>query len=185
MTPGRLYLFAILCLVLASLLLLMGEDTVLINTLGAVVTVLALVSYLFGIYLNRLGRRGNEALAALRHRVETATNQKVRAEFRLYHRGGLPKVDAGEMLVLYQTGAGWLLVPILGEFTWFDIPAAGVGRVSLKQSDDSDGVSLNVELNTNDGRALALELGSTLLDPSEQTLDNVGDLIELHATLSA
>jgi len=183
MTTGRLYLFAILCLILAAVLLLTGPNTLLVNCLGTAVTLLALVAYLFGIYLNRVSRRGDEALDALRVRVALAARKDISAEFRVYHRGGLSDIENGELLVFYRTPEGWLLVPILADLTWYEIPAAGVGRAHMLEPDPKLGVLLELEFNTQDGRDFQIRLGSMLMEPAEQTVDNVDDLKRLIAML--
>lgn len=182
MTPGRLYLFTILCLVLAGLLLF-TSDTGLANTLGALVLALALVAYLLGLYLARIGRRGEAALGELQQRISQATGRSIHGEFRGYHLEGLEGVPAGELLLFYRTERGWLLVPLLEELSWIEVPGAGVGAVELEERGEGLEVGLRVELETESGRELRLSLSSTQIDPSRQTLENVEDLHALKDAL--
>jgi hypothetical protein len=183
MTPGRLYLFAILCLVLAGSLTFFGPDTLLASGLAMVVTLLALVAYLFGIYLNRLASRGEGALDDLRSRIAAVTGQEITAEFRVYHREGLEGVAGGELLLFYRTQTGWLLVPLLSELCWITVPIAGLGRMRLLDPEPGEGYLLEVEMNTVDGHTLLIKSGSTLHAPEEQSPSNITDLLQLEEAL--
>ncbi len=176
MTPGRLYLFAILCLVLAAVLLFFGPDTGLTNILGAAATFLALLAYLLGLYLNRLGRRGEEALIALRSRIASVSSESIRGEYRTYHLSGLVELAKGGLLVVYQVADGWLLVPLLADLAWLKIPADGVEETAIEEQGER-GRNLVVRLRDEEGRGLELRLASTLADRT------AADLVALKAEL--
>jgi hypothetical protein len=176
MTPGRLYLLAILCLVLAAILLFFGPDTGLTNILGAAATFLALLAYLLGLYLNRLGRRGEEALIALRSRIASVSGESIRGEHRTYHLSGLDELAKGGLLVVYEVADGWLLVPLLADLAWLKVPADGVDEVAMEEQGER-GRNLAVKLRDEEGRALELRLASTLADRAAR------DLVLLQAAL--
>ncbi len=185
MTPGRLYLLAVLCLVLAGLLLFGAADTILVNVLGALATVLAVVSYLFGLYLARLGRRGEEALRDLRVRIAQATGQTIEGEHRAFHRQGFEGVPEGELVIFYRTAGGWLLVPLLSELSWVEVSTGQVGLVQIENQDAERSASLRVELKTSAGRELKLLLGSTVTEAPRRSANNVPDLVALKDALRA
>lgn len=178
MTPGRLYLLSVLCLLLAALLLLREPRATLANVLGGVLTVLALVSYLLGIYLARLGRRGEAALAALRERVAAGAGRAIHEEYRTYHLRGLDELGEGDLLIFYRTDAGWLLVPLADTLIWYEVPASGVRTVELSEPSPGRGVELRLDLST-DGRRLQPVVTSTRVERARQTPENVGDLVAL------
>ncbi len=178
MTPGRLYLLAILCLVLAAVLLFFGPDTGLTNAIGATATFLALLAYLLGLYLNRLGRRGEEALIALRSRIASVSSESIRGEHRTYHLSGLDELAKGGLLVIYEVAEGWLLVPLLADLAWIKVPADGVDEVHMEEQGER-GRNLLITLRDEDGRVLELRLASTLADRA------AADLVALQAALGA
>jgi hypothetical protein len=180
MTPARLYLFSLLALILAGILLFGGPDSIASNSIAAVAVILALVAYLLGIYLARVGRRGEEALLALRSRIASVSEESIRDEYRTYHLGGLDELAAGDLLVLYATADGWLLVPLLDELAWFKVPEEGVGPVSLERE---GGLHLRAELKSDSGRALNLKLASTLADPRSEDAAALKDLETLRSAL--
>lgn len=180
MTPARLYLFSLLALVLAGILLFGGRDSIVTNSVAAVAVILALVAYLLGIYLARVGRRGEEALSALRSRIASASEEAIGAEYRTYHLGGLDELANGDLLVLYATRDGWLLVPLLDELAWFKVPEDGVGPVSLERE---GGLHLRAALKSDSGRALNLRLASTLADPRSEDPAALRDLETLQSAL--
>jgi hypothetical protein len=182
MTPGRLYLLSVLCLLLAALLLLREPRGTLANVLGGALTVLALLSYLTGLYLARLGRRGESALADLRERVALGAGRDIREEHRAYHLRGLDELGEGDLLIFYRTDAGWLLVPLADTLTWYEVPAAGVRAVELAELSPGRGVELRLDLAA-DGRRLQPVVTSTRVERSRQTPENVGDLVALRDAL--
>ena len=184
MTPGRLYLFCILALVLSGLLLF-TSDTALANALGSIALGLALVAYLLGLYMARIGRRGDAALRELQVRVAAATGRQIQGEFRTYLREGLEGVPAGELLLFYQTEQGWLLVPLLDELSWIEVPGHGVRSADLHEWEASEPPGLKVELETASGRELKLSLTSTLVDAQTESLGKAEDLHALREALRA
>ncbi len=183
MTPARLYILALLCLLLAVILLFWGPDSGLSNGLGAAATFLALLAYLLGIYLNRLGRRGEEALTALRSRIASVTDEAIRSEHRVYHLEGMNELQAGGLLVFYELEGGWLLVPLLPELAWFKVPREGVGEVTLERSEG--GLNLLVSVTDESGRKLDLRLASTMVDARVTDAAHAKDLAELEAALTS
>lgn len=184
MTPGRLYLLALLCLVLAGFLLFGAADSGLASLLGALATVLAIVAYLFGLYLNRVGRRGEAALTALRSRVASVTEAAIREEHRVYHLEGLSELAQGGLIVFYTTAdQGWLLVPLMQEMAWLRFTAEGVSAAEIET--DHRGLHLHLVLKTEEGRGLDLRLASTLVDPKVgDARDAARDLRALESALS-
>lgn len=182
MTPGRLYLLAILCLVLAGFLLFGGPATGLRSILGTAAILLAIVTYLLGLYMNRLGRRGEEALDALRSRIASVTEEAIRSEHRVYHLGGLPELAAGGLMVLYETVSGWLLVPLLEELAWVKVPREGVGEVKLESA--PEGLILHVAMRSDEGTDMDLRLASTQVEAKIAAPADARDLAALQAALT-
>ncbi|MCB1161989.1 MAG: hypothetical protein R3C71_08885 [Candidatus Krumholzibacteriia bacterium] len=166
MTPARLYLLALLCLVLAGVLLFGVTESLATNTVAGIAVVLALVAYLLGIYLSRVGRRGEEALTALRSRIASVSDEAIQGEYRTYHLAGLDELPRGELLVIYGTRDGWLLVPLLDELAWMKVPDGAVGSVSLERE---GGLHLRAVMRSESGRDLDLRLASTLADPKSDS----------------
>ncbi|MCB9513654.1 MAG: hypothetical protein H6693_04875 [Candidatus Latescibacteria bacterium] len=166
MTPARLYLLALLCLVLAGVLLFGVTESLATNTVAGIAVVLALVAYLLGIYLSRVGRRGEEALTALRSRIASVSDEAIQGEYRTYHLAGLDELPRGELLVIYGTRDGWLLVPLLDELAWMKVPDCAVGSVSLERE---GGLHLRAVMRSESGRDLDLRLASTLADPKSDS----------------
>jgi len=178
MTPGRLYVLSVLCLLLAALLLLREPRTTLANVLGGAVTVLALLSYLLGLYLARLNRRGETALAQLRERVAAGTGRAIHEEHRAYHLRGLDELGEGDMLIFYRTDDGWLLVPLADTLTWYEVPPDGVHGAELTEPAPGRGMELRLDLAA-DERRLRPVVTSTRVERSRQSLENVDDLVAL------
>lgn len=181
MTPARLYILALLCLLLAVILLFWGPDTALSNGLGAAATFLALLSYLLGLYLNRLGRRGEEALTALRSRIASVSEEGIRGEHRVYHLEGMDELQTGGLLVFYELEKGWLLVPLLEELAWFKVKSEDMGEATLERSER--GLNLLVSATDENGRRFDLRLASTLVDARVANPDHAKDLAALEAAL--
>jgi len=184
MTPGRLYLFSLLALVLAGILLF-SSATALANIVGGLVLCFALLSYLLGLYMARVGRRGEAALGVLQERIAKATGQEISGEFRTYHSAGLEGVPPGELLLFYKTGKGWILVPLLDELSWIEVPGSGVREVRLEADEPGASPNLMVEMETASGRELRLSLASTLQDPAQAGFKDIPDLNALKDALSA
>jgi hypothetical protein len=147
--------------------------------LAGVTTVLALLAYLLGLYLSRIDRRGEAALDALRERLASATGAEILSEHRTYHQWGLKDVPEGTLAIFYRTQDGWLLVPLLEDLSWIEVPAAGVRLAALEDQGRGRGVRLRLELESVSGQDLRLDLNSTRVERSRQTRENVLDLIAL------
>jgi hypothetical protein len=182
MTPSRLFLLSILCLVFAGVLLFSAPPSMLMSILAGLATLFALTTYFIAIYLRRAGDRGEQAHVDLRERIAQATEQEIQEEHRLYHRGGFSGVTQGDMVIFYRTAAGWLMVPLLEELAWVEIPHDKVESASL--IGEAGGVTLQLEFETAAGQEMRVDLGSGLHAPRQQTRENVGDLLALRAAMT-
>ena len=183
MTPGRLFLLSILCLVLAGLLLFATPPSMIMSIIAAAATILSLVSYFAAISLRRARDRGEQALAAMRERIARATEQEILDEHRVYHDEGFKGVNQGELLIFYRTDKGWLLVPLLEELAWVEIPAEKIRAAHLIEGSAGDGFRLRVEFETSAGHEMVVGVGSTLQAPRQQTRENVEDLLALRTAI--
>ncbi len=185
MTPGRLFLFAIICLVLAGVLLFAGPPNMLMSVLAGLFTLSALTAYFTAIYLRRTGDKGERALANLRVRIAQATTQEILDEYRVFHIEGFSGVAPGEFVIFYETESNWVLVPLLEELAWVEVPKEKLGTAELAEGPPGQGYTLKLEFETLAEQKMSISVCSSRLDPSEQTAENVVELLDLRDLMSA